>query len=371
MFLLILGFIILLIAIMPYIIYTFGIYFGKKPLPLPTMEVVPNISILIPAYNEAAVIKQRIKNIRESDYPSEKYEIIVIDDCSSDQTYIMAEEALREADVDHTVLMNSNRMGQNWTINRAIQTSRNEIIVTTDADVFFDTKALHHLITRLMSDKNIAAVCGDLRPKPQDTTHTSMMEAAYRNIYGRMCAWESAVDSTYNFNGGLLAFKKEYINRIEDRKGANDANTAFGAIRQNLRTLYEIKAIVYEDIPESFLNQYNQKQRRATHLIEATLNNLDLLKEQRPFSRIFYPLRIFMYLISPSLFFIGSILFLTGLYLTSPLIAFFLIAAFITISLFWKSNLITAFVTNQIYLLRGLLNLGKDMRIWESTSKKE
>jgi hypothetical protein len=37
----------------------------------------------------------------------------------------------------------------------------------------------------------------------------------------------------------------------------------------------------------------------------------------------------------------------------------------------WRQNLVFAFILNQFYLLAGLLNLGKDMRVWESTSDKK
>jgi len=368
---LLIGGVILLIAILPYIVFFMGIHRGKKEGTAPEPMEYPSISIIMAAYNEAAVIRERIFNIKESEYPVNKYEIILVDDCSSDDTLRKAEDACRETDIKHTVLKNLERMGTNRSINRAIEAASHSVLVTTDADVFFEKKALKRLISRLISEERIAAVCGDLRPLPDDLTHTSRLENTYRDYYGRMCSWESAVDSTYNFNGGLVAFKKYLVHRIDDRRGADDANTAFEAIRRGYRAVYEIDSVVYEDIPDNFSRQYKQKIRRATRLIEATVANLDLLKKKRPFSRIFYPLRIMMYLLTPPLFFISCIFLLSGLLLINPLLPFGAIVIFILISLFWKSNLITAFITNQAYLLAGLFNLGKDMRVWESTSKKQ
>ncbi|MDO9538384.1 MAG: glycosyltransferase [Methanocalculus sp.] len=364
------GVFILFIAILPYLVFFLGIHFGKKERPAPEPKEYPAISIIMAAYNEAVVIRERIFNIKESEYPIDKYEIVLVDDRSSDDTLKKAEVACREAGIKHTILENPERMGTNRSINRAIGAANHSVLVTTDADVFFEKHALKRLISRLMSEDRIAAVCGDLRPLPEEVTHTSRLENTYRDYYGRMCAWESAVDSTYNFNGGLVAFKKDLVHRIDDRRGADDANTAFEAIRRGYRAVYEIDAIVYEDIPENFTRQYKQKIRRATRLIEATIANFDLLKKDRPFSRLFYPLRISMYLLTPPLFFISCIFLLTGLLLINPLLPIGAIFAFIALSLIWKSNIITAFVTNQTYLTKGLLNLGKDMRIWESTSKK-
>lgn len=357
-------------AIIPYIIFFVGINIGKKPGEPPALTEYPSISIIISAYNEEAVIQDRVDNILASSYPTDRYEVIFVDDCSSDNTRALAQKAFGKAGIAHRIIANTERMGTNRSYNKAMQMAQFPIIVTTDADVFFDREALAHLIARLFSDERIAAVCGDLHPLPDDGSHPAQMESAYRNYYGLMCSWESAVDSTYTFNGALVAFKRDLVTRIDDKRGADDANTAFEAIRRGYRAAYEPCALVYEDIPRDFHKQYRQKIRRATRLIEATTANLDLLRHARPFSRFFYPLRIYMYLITPVLFFVGSALFVIGLALASPILALGTLCLFALIGYFQRNSTIISFITNQVYLAKGLLNLGKDMRVWESTSNK-
>ncbi|MDD3858197.1 MAG: glycosyltransferase [Methanoculleus sp.] len=357
-------------AIVPYVVFFIGINIGKKPEEPPALMEYPPISIVISAYNEEAVIRERVDNILASSYPADRYEVIFVDDCSSDNTRALAEEAFGKAGIDHRVIANTERLGTNRSYNKAILAASFPIVVTTDADVFFEREALERLIARLVSDERIAAVCGDLHPLPDDGSHPAQMESAYRNYYGRMCSWESAVDSTYTFNGALVAFKRDLVTRIDDRRGADDANTAFEAIRRGYQAVYEPGARVYEDVPPNFHRQYRQKIRRATHLIEATVSNLDLLRLSRPFSRIFYPLRIYMYLVTPALFFAGSALFAVGLALASPVLALGIFCLFFLIGYFHRNSTLVSFATNQIYLAKGLLNLGKDMRVWESTSNK-
>lgn len=357
-------------AIIPYIIFFIGITIGKKPGKPPALTEYPPISIVISAYNEEAVIQKRVENILASSYPKDRYEVIFVDDCSSDNTRALAKEAFEKAGINHRIIVNTERLGTNRSYNKAMQMAQYPIVVTTDADVFFEREALENLIARLVSDERIAAVCGDLHPLPDDGSHPAQMESAYRNYYGRMCSWESAVDSTYTFNGALVAFKRDLVTRIDDKRGADDANTAFEAIRRGFRTAYEPGALVYEDIPRDFHKQYRQKIRRATRLIEATIANLDLLRHTRPFSRFFYPLRIYMYLVTPALFFFGSALFIVGLALSSPALALALLCLVALVAYFRRSSTIISFIANQVYLAKGLLNLGKDMRVWESTSNK-
>jgi biofilm PGA synthesis N-glycosyltransferase PgaC len=367
--LLFLAILLFLIAFFPYLIYVTGIYFGKKPeeVRLPTSH--PEISIIISAYNEELVVGKRISNIEACHYPKERIEIIFVDDCSSDDTKNLAKSYLERSGIRFQLIENSERLGTNRSYNLAISKANYPIIVTTDADVFFDPDALNYLIGRLFSDEKIAAVTGELRPVVSPSS-TAMLEGVYRSFYGRMCEWESALDSTYNFNGALVAFRSDRIRRINDKSGADDANTAFEAIRKGYRAVYEKKAIVFEDIPESFAIQYRQKTRRATGLIEATLSNLDLLGKNTWFCRFFYPVRIFMYVCSPVIFFFSVIAFCFWIFLANPLVLFGCILLLAGTGIIWRQNLVFAFTLNQFYLVAGLLNLGKDMRVWDSTSDK-
>jgi cellulose synthase/poly-beta-1,6-N-acetylglucosamine synthase-like glycosyltransferase len=368
--LLLLSVLLFFIALFPYMIYLWGIYFGKKSDEIILPLKYPAISIVMSAYNEEQVIERRIANIQECHYPKESMEIIFVDDLSSDNTKNLAKLCLERSKIPYQIISNTERLGTNRSYNSAISRANYPIIVTTDADVFFDPDALSYLIGRLLSNKKIAAVTGELRPL-MNTNSTTILEGVYRSFYGRMCVWESTIDSTYNFNGALVAFRSDLIQRINDKGGADDANTAFEAIRKGYRAVYESKAVVYEDIPKSFKIQYRQKTRRATGLIEATLSNLDLLGKQNWFSRFFYPLRIYMYICTPVLFFLSLVVFSLGMFQYNPV---FLLIFFLCLSvtgIFWRQNLAFAFILNQFYLLAGLLNLGKDMRVWESTSDKK
>jgi cellulose synthase/poly-beta-1,6-N-acetylglucosamine synthase-like glycosyltransferase len=358
------------IAFVPYLIYLAGIWFGKKSTQIPAPSSYPDISIIMSAYNEELSIVKRLDNLQESRYPLEQIEIIVVDDCSSDNTKNLAKSWLGRSSINYQFIENNERLGTNRSYNLAISRAHNAVIITTDADVFFDPDALRYLIGRLVSDEKIAAVTGDLRPI-DNANSTTLIEGVYRSFYGRMCEWESALDSTYNFNGALVAFRSGLITRINDKLGADDANTAFEAIRRGYRAVYEKRAIVYEDIPKSFAIQYRQKARRATGLIEATLSNLDLLGKKTPFSRFFYPLRIFMYVCSPLIFSLSVLVFCSWFFLISPLLLLCLLVIFIGAGILWRQNLVFAFILNQFYLLAGLSNLGKDMRVWESTSAKK
>ncbi|HJJ27377.1 MAG TPA: glycosyl transferase family 2, partial [Methanocorpusculum sp.] len=88
------------------------------------------------------------------------------------------------------------------------------------------------------------------------------------------------------------------------------------------------------------------------------------------FSKVFYPLRHYMCVITPTVFFIGLLLLIIGLAFWLPILLGIIVLLFILITVFKKGNIITSFTLNQFYLLMGLYSRRKDAVIWDSTSKK-
>jgi len=359
------------LAVIPYIIYLLGVTFGKKPaeIDFEKPETLPDISIVICAYNEERNIARKIQSISSSTYPDEKMELVLVVDCSDDKTEDVARRELENVHFSWKIYVNEQRSGKNKSLNTGIKLTSHELVVATDADLIWHENSVGILVRRILADNKFAAGTGDLQPNPGVDRVTSM-EKTYRSYFGRMAEWECAHDSTPAFNGCLLIIRKSIVNGVNETSGADDANLAFEAIRKGYRTFYDTRAAIYEELPENLRKQYAQKVRRAKGLIQTTLANRDLLKVNRPFSRLFYPLRIWMYVVTPTMLVIGGIIFSIGLIFNSPILFLVILVAFLLLSVIKKGNLITAFITNQFYLLAGLYSRNKNAVLWKSTSKK-
>jgi len=359
------------LAVIPYIIYLLGVTFGKKPAEIDfgKPETLPDISIVICAYNEERNIARKIQSISSCTYPDEKMEVVLVVDCSDDKTEDVARRELKNVHFSWKIHVNDQRSGKNKSLNTGIKLASHELVVATDADLIWNENSVGILVSRILVDDKFAAGTGDLQPNPGADRVTSM-EKTYRSYFGRMAEWECAHDSTPAFNGCLLIIRKSIVNGVNETVGADDANLAFEAIRKGYRTFYDTRAAIYEELPENLRKQYTQKVRRAKGLIQTTLANRDLLKVNRPFSRLFYPLRIWMYVVTPTMLVIGVFIFSIGLILNSPILFLVMLIAFLLLSFIKKGNLITAFVTNQFYLLAGLYSRRKNAVLWKSTSKK-
>jgi cellulose synthase/poly-beta-1,6-N-acetylglucosamine synthase-like glycosyltransferase len=330
------------------------------------------MSVVIPAHNEEKIIFERLRNIVENGYPVEEIEIIVVDDASTDGTPEVVQKFFREYGVRGKLIPVEKRIGTNAAFNKGFEVAEGEIIVTTGADVFFEKGALEKVVKVLISSDELGAVCGDMHPikaKGKTTKSTEVSEKLYRNFYGKFCEFESKLDSTFCFNGGLVAIKREFLPKLNEKKGADDASTAFSVIRKGLRTSYVTEAKVYEIIPEAVRSQSKQKIRRASRLIEAVWNN-NILSLNRPVGRVIYPMRFYMFVVSPPLFLLSLLLFFISLFQLDLTLFSIILLAFSSLMIHGvlKGNPIFSFLIYQLYLFLGFLRfvMGGG-HIWEKS----
>lgn len=352
-----------------YLIYIL-VAITAKPTSPKQLQKLPNISIVIPAYNEESVLEDRINNLAEV-YPKDKMEIIISNDGSSDNTEEIAKNTLKNYSLTGKVITYP-RSGVNKAINRGINEASNEIVVITGADGLFDENTIPHLLSVLLSNDDVGAVSGDLIPVAKGDTMFSKSEAAYRSIYGRICIWESNVHSTYCFNGPVVAFKKAASSTLNTRRGADDASMALSVIRKGYKCKYVPTAKFYEYVPDKFYEQRRQKIRRATRLLEATFFNRDVLSTKYgKFGTFIFPLRILMFFVVPTTFLLSLLLWTIVLASINILYGIGFVAVIIALVMAGNlyTNVLSSFIIYQVYLFLGLFNMLRDVHVWEPTER--
>ena len=95
------GIFLVLLAAVPYVVYLFGMTFGKKPNEIKTGDTanLPDISIVVCAYNEERNIRKKIQSIIECSYPENKIELIIVNDASRDKTEEVARDTLKNVHI--------------------------------------------------------------------------------------------------------------------------------------------------------------------------------------------------------------------------------------------------------------------------------
>ncbi|MCI0658600.1 MAG: glycosyltransferase, partial [Acidobacteria bacterium] len=119
----------------------------------------PSVSLIIPAYNEEAVIARKIRNSLELDYPPDRLEIVVVSDGSSDATERVAREAAGER---IRLVFREDHQGKTACLNAVLPGLTGQIVIFTDANAFLLRDALTSLVTHF-GDPQVGCVMGELK----------------------------------------------------------------------------------------------------------------------------------------------------------------------------------------------------------------
>ena len=125
------------------------------------MSAVPFVSVVVPAYNAAATIEACLQSLLAQDYPRERYEVVVVDNNSSDETAAIV------ARYPVQLLQERSRQSSYAARNRGIEAARGELVAFTDADCVAEPNWLTCLVEG-HTDATVGAFAGRvlaLRPE--------------------------------------------------------------------------------------------------------------------------------------------------------------------------------------------------------------
>lgn len=122
------------------------------------------VSIIIPTYNRAEMIGFTIESCINQSYPKDKFEIIIADNNSNDNTKSVVEEWIKKSDVKIVYIVEP-RQGAHFARNTAAKLSESEILYFTDDDMIAEKDLLINIVKVFDLDYNIAVVGGKVLPK--------------------------------------------------------------------------------------------------------------------------------------------------------------------------------------------------------------
>ena len=171
----------------------------------------PTVTIVVPMYNEGASIRSTLESLLATDYPQAKFEVVVVDDCSTDDSFAHATAVAAASGGRLKVLRNKHNLGKRRSINRAVMASHAEIIVSVDSDVVVDANAVRELVARFVRP-DIAAVGGwvDVRNKG-DNWLTRMQTIKYFFSYHFLKNLEWAFRRVMCLSGCLTAYRRTVL----------------------------------------------------------------------------------------------------------------------------------------------------------------
>jgi len=265
----------------------------------------PELSIIIPTYNEASTIEKKLKSIMEADYPRSKMELIIVDGASTDGTSELARKWVADnSEIRVKVLVEDRRLGMVHAENLGLKHASHDIVVKTDSDCFWLNDSLRKAI-QYLADPAVGAVAALHITASFKDTATTAVEKIYRDLYRWSRIGESKMYSTVLFEGEFMIFRKKLLEGIggfNEEIGADDIQLALNLVRMGYRALSVDDAFFVEYAPYSWRERFRQKVRRGRHVLESLVTYFSRVDGPPVFKRFILPMEIYIYLVNPLLF---------------------------------------------------------------------
>ena len=273
----------------------------SKPWNLKTdPHYAPSVSIIIPTYNEEKTIQHKLQNLEHLDYPKSSIQVIVVDSASTDSTLEEIKEyGKRNSRLEIVTIKENERRGKSKALNLALQHTRGEIIVVSDADCFWPSKILRQSLPYL-ANSSIGAVAGQEKLLNPEQSWVTRTEDLYRDQAFKIQLGESKFYSTVHFEGGFGAYRREALDQFDVETGSDDSGTALNLIQKGLRTIVLPEAVFYTFFPPSWKGKLTIKIRRAKQFVRIWCKCLRLMvRGQLALAKRIFAPQAFLLLINP------------------------------------------------------------------------
>jgi cellulose synthase/poly-beta-1,6-N-acetylglucosamine synthase-like glycosyltransferase len=223
------------------------------------------VSLLISAFNERLVIREKLTNSLALEYPPELLKILVISDSSDDGT----DEIVRSfADRRVELIRQEPRKGKTAGLNLGVMQSDSQVIVFSDANAMYQPEAVKAL-TRHFSDPNVGYVVGNARyyEKGSDSV-ASHSEGLYWKLETFLKRQESIAGSVVGGDGAIYAIRRELYEPLFPTD-INDFLNPLQIIAKGYKGVFDPEAVCYEETAGTFLQEYRRKVRIVSRSLNA------------------------------------------------------------------------------------------------------
>lgn len=244
--------------------------------PVRKADITPSLTLVISAFNEAAVIRRKLDNAVSLNYPREALDIVVISDASDDGTDdIVAEYADRGV----RLARQAERRGKTSGLNRTLPTLTSELVVFSDANALYERNALLKL-ARNFADSEVGCVTGEARYMTGDKNAADVGERVYWDYEIHIKRLETALGSMVGGDGAIYAIRRSLWRDLPDN-AINDFLNPLQIVAAGWRAVYEPEAICYEETAGDTRMEYRRRVRIVSRSWRAVFQAREVLNPLR------------------------------------------------------------------------------------------
>jgi hyaluronan synthase len=301
------------ILVSMYILSRFALaYFYDEP-EIFDKNYQPTISFGVPSKNEEENIRETIMKIANSDYPKNKFDIIAINDGSTDNTLEEMLNAKRLASkmgvMVHVIDWKKNK-GKREGMAKCIKSSEKEIMIFIDSDSFVDQNTANELV-KYFSDKMVTAVAGHAYvANAEKNVLTKMQAVRYYVAFKAYKSAEALFDSVTCCSGCCSAYRKSHLDNVVDEwlnqeflgvkcTYGDDRSLTNYLLQKGYKTLYAPNAKSFTFVPETFRQFMKQQLRWKKSWIRESMRASGFMWRKNPIMSISFYLGVILPLLAP------------------------------------------------------------------------
>jgi hyaluronan synthase len=271
-------------------------------------DFTPSVTIVIPCFNEEEWIGSTIISCMNQDYPIDKLQVIVVDDCSDDNSVKKIEETIEklysEAERFQTkerisFIVQEKNAGKREALAKGVEIAKNDLVVFVDSDSFLEPDAIRNLV-QPFQDPKMGGVTGRTEVENKYTNYlTKMQTVRYYIAFRIMKAAEAYFDAVTCLSGPLSCYRKDLVLKHKEAwlkqkflgqpATFGDDRSLTNFILRTHRTAYQDNAICSTIVPNKYSVFLKQQMRwKRSWLRESIIAGSFIFKKEPIMSLFFY-----------------------------------------------------------------------------------
>lgn len=219
----------------------------------------PDVTLMICAFNEEEIIKEKMENIRQLDYPKDKLCVMWVTDGSSDHS----NELLSEYGDEITLVFSPERRGKAAAMQHGLQVNKSEYVVFTDANTMLNPGSIKEIV-RLFMREDVGCVSGEKRVAAR---HEGQAAAEGEGIYWKyestLKRWDSALYSAMGAAGELFAVRMSVYEAAPSNALLDDFMISMLILKKGYKIAYTSDAYAMEYGSANMKEESKRKRRIA------------------------------------------------------------------------------------------------------------
>ena len=229
----------------------------KEPV-LPNDNQLPDVTLMICAYNEEDIIGEKMENIRQIDYPADRFCIMWVTDGSNDRS----NELLKDYP-EVTLVYSPERRGKAAAMQHGLRENKAEYVVFTDANTMLNTNAIREIIRQFMKP-NVSCVSGEKRVIARVNGQVAAEgEGLYWKYESTLKRWDSELYSAMGAAGELFAVRMSHYRPAPSNALLDDFMMSMLIVRDGHRIAYTSEAYAMEYGSADMHEESKRKRRIA------------------------------------------------------------------------------------------------------------